>query len=138
VTRKLAALNWLFGVILLALAYHFSQMKPPPPTEADPDGVKVLLFFVYVFSIDALFNIVIGTGLWFRSPGLWRVTFWVAILAILFSGPLAFFVTVSRMQGMLYLPFLLALVVPVISAFHLYGLIHSSRRPTAPAMQAEL
>lgn len=137
-TRKMAALNWLFGVILLALAYHFTQMNPPPPSESDPDGAKLLLFFVYAFSIDALFSFAIGTGLWFRSHGLWRVTFWIAILVILFSGPLALFVTVSPMQELLYLPFLLTLVVPIISVIHLFGLTRSARRRDTPAMEPEL
>lgn len=137
-TRKLAALNWLSGAILIALAYQFLRMDPPPPTEADPDGAKLLLFFVYAFSIDSLFSFAIGTGLWLRSLRLWRVTFWIAILAILFAGPLALFVTVSPMQGLLYLPFLLALVVPVISVIHLHGLIRSARRQGAATMEAEL
>jgi len=66
------------------------------------------------------------------------VTFWIAILAILFSGPLALFVTVSPMQGLLYLPFLLSLVVPVISVIHLFGLTRSARRRDTPAMEPEL
>lgn len=137
-TRKLAVLNLLFCVILLALAYYFSQMEPPPPTEADPDGAKVLLFFVYAFAIGALFSFGIGSGLWFRSPRLWRVTFWIAIPVIAYSGLLLLFVTVSRMQGLLYLLFLMSFVVPVVSVIHLYGLIRLARRRVEPAPEPEL
>lgn len=134
-TRKLAALNWLFGGILLALAYHFSQMDPEPPSEADPNGIKVLLFFVYTFAISASFSLAIGIGLWFTSPRLWRVTFWIAILSIVYSGPLLVIVAVSSMPGLLHLPFLMSLIVPVISIIHLYGQIRSARRSDEPVLE---
>ncbi len=125
-TRLLAAVNGVMLIASLWLLHYLVQMlaDPPAPTEADPDGTKVVMFFIYVVVMCAVFSLAIAAGLWFQSPALRRVAFWVAILATVIFGLILFlFLTISYFGGVVFLPLLAAVSVPLISAFHLRGLI---------------